>query len=73
MTRADAVAAGHGQVFYHRTKRNADGTAAKCRVTGVCRTWVTRPDDFRLPVKRGLRDSFYITPDNMADWLTKEP
>jgi hypothetical protein len=52
--------------FYHVTLRNADGTAARCRSNGRCKTWKTRPEDFRLPVKYGLRQCFCITPSNAA-------
>jgi len=46
--------------FVHEALKNADGSALRCRKTGKCKTWVTRPLDFRLPVKYGLRQSFYI-------------
>ena len=59
--------------FFHRTLRNADGSALRCRASGACKTWKTRPNEFRLPVKYGLRDSFYLTHDNAADWLTFDP
>ena len=55
--------------LHHIRLTNADGTPARCRVNGKCRTWVTRPDDFRLPVKHGLRDCFYITPTNAHEWV----
>lgn len=70
MTRDDAMTC---TAFYHRTLRNADGTAVRCRANGRCKTWKTRPDDFRLPVKYGLRKCFDITPSNAADWLTSDP
>lgn len=73
MTRADALAADYRDEFYHRTLRNADGTAVRCRVNGECKTWRTRPLDYRLPVKHGLRDCFYITPSNEQDWLLQDP
>jgi hypothetical protein len=73
VTFAIATAADYRTVFYHRSLRNRDGSAVRCRVTGRCKTWVRRPDDYRLPVKHGLRDSFYIEPSNAADWLTEEP
>jgi hypothetical protein len=66
-----ATKAGHCDTFYHRYLRNADGTACRCRVNGKCRTWKTRPGEFRLPVKHGLRDCFYITESN-TDWLTED-
>lgn len=40
----------------------------KCRKSGRCQTWKTRPDDFRLPVKHGLYESSAIVPSNMADF-----
>lgn len=59
--------------YYHATLRNADGSAVRCRVNGAMKTWKRRPDDFRLPVKHGLRDCFYITPQNVAEWLLVDP
>lgn len=68
VTKEQAIAAGMwGQMFYHVRLRNKDGTAVRCRSIGRCKTWKTRPDDWRLPVKHGRRDSF-LTPANAADW-----
>jgi hypothetical protein len=36
----------------------------RIRRNGQTKTWKTRPNDFRIPVKYGLRECFYITPDN---------
>lgn len=41
------------------------------RRNGATQTWKTRPDDFRIPVKWGLRDYFQITHLN-ADWFHAE-
>lgn len=60
-------------MFYHVTARNADGTAVRCRANGRCKTWKTRPDDFRLPVKYGLKRCFYLTPRNADEWLPYDP
>lgn len=60
-------------IFYHRSLRNADGTALRCRANGKLKVWKTRPDDFRLPVKYGLKQCFYITPRNAREWLTYDP
>jgi len=38
----------------------------ECRRNGAVKTWKTRPNDFRLPVKRGLWDYGYITHDDNA-------
>lgn len=43
-------------------------TITRCRVSGGCQTWKTRPDEFRLPVKHGLYESGEITERNAADF-----
>lgn len=73
LTRNDALNASYRQEFYHCTLRNADGTAVRCRVNGKCKTWQRRPDDFRLPVKYGLKQCFYITPANADEWCLTDP
>lgn len=52
----------------HVSLKQSSGAPVRCRVNGACRTWATRPDDFKLPVKHGLRDCFYITPANADQW-----
>lgn len=54
--------------FEHVTLKNKDGTPARCRAMGKCKVWKTRPNDFKLPVKYGMYDSFYITNDNANEW-----
>lgn len=39
-------------------------TLDRVRVSGKCKTWKTRPNEFRLPVKFGLYQSLAITNDN---------
>lgn len=51
----------HRGEFWHMTLKNADGTPIRCRVNGKCKTWKRTPNLFKLPVKHGMRDSFYIT------------
>lgn len=36
----------------------------RCRPNGAVKTWKTRPGEFRLPIKHGLRDCAYITQSN---------
>lgn len=55
--------------FWHRTERNIDGTPLRAKRTGVTKTWKTHPDDFRIPVKYGIRTNFYITPQNLNEWV----
>lgn len=54
--------------FTHVVAKNRDGTPFRCRANGQCQTWKTRPEEFKLPVKHGLRDCFYITHDNAKEW-----
>jgi len=35
-----------------------------CRRNGQTKTWVTRPNEFRVPIKHGFRECGYITDDN---------
>ncbi len=72
ITKEMAVSAHHRQEFHHKTLKNADGTALRCRVNGKCKTWKTREDDFRLPVKYGLRECFYINHNNAHEWSEEE-
>lgn len=48
-------------MFYDVTLKNADGTPYRWRRNGKTKTWKTRPDDFAIPVKRGLREYGIIT------------
>lgn len=59
--------------IYHLTLKNADGSAARARPNGKCQTWKTRPDAFKLPMKHGLRDCFYLTEANADQWSLTEP
>ena len=68
ITKQQAIDSYHRQEFHHVSEKNADGSAVRCRVNGKCKTWKTRPDDFQLPVKYGLKTCFYITQDNAHEW-----
>lgn len=54
--------------YWHRTMKNSDGSPLRVRKTGTLKTWKTRPGEFKLPVKHGLRDSGYITHENCHEW-----
>lgn len=62
-------------VFAMNDERNADGSHVRWRINGKMKTWKTRPDDYKIPVKHGLRDYGYITPKNVhlfhfnGDWI----
>lgn len=68
ITKEQAVTLSYREVLEHKTKSNADGTPMRCRVNGKCKTWKTRPEDYRLPVKYGMYQCFYITPENAEEW-----
>ena len=42
------------------------------RANGACKTWKTRPDEFRLPIKHGLYDFSYITQSNAGLFHTAD-
>jgi hypothetical protein len=72
ITKELAMTLPRGKTLYHATRKNADGSAKRCRIMGKCKSWVTRPNEFRLPVKHGMFDSFYITLDNASEWSNYE-
>ncbi len=59
------INARYGQEFYHKQ------SGSRVRVTGKCRAWKTRPEEFQLPVKFGLYKSLYIDNRNAGEWSTK--
>lgn len=56
------------EIFWSRTLTNADGSPLRVRRTGRLKTWKTRPGQYRLPVKYGLKTGTYITEENSSDW-----
>jgi len=65
MTLEEAKNLKHGQVLHHVSRKNADGTPQRWRVSGMVKTWKTRPDEIRVPVKYGLYGNDYITERTM--------
>lgn len=49
-----------GQILYHVTNRNADGTPQRWKVNGKVKTWKTRPSEVRVPIKNGLWGYDYL-------------
>ena len=68
ITKQQATSFGYRHELWHKDLKNSDGTPVRCRVNGQCKTWKTRPEEFRLPVKHGLRDCFYIENHNADEW-----
>ena len=46
--------------FEHVSAKNADGTPVRARRNGQTKTWKRDPARFRIPVKHGLKNCFYI-------------
>lgn len=67
--RITAQTADDASVFYHRTQTyKRSNTPIQVRRMGRTKRWVTRPTEFRIPVKYGMYDSFYIDHTNAHEW-----
>jgi hypothetical protein len=66
ITKAQAMTARH---FEHVSLKNSDGTPLRARANGQCQIWKTRPAEFKLPAKHGLKDYFYITEKTAHEWV----
>jgi len=71
VTKEQALAARYQDEFHcgecSRTIGPRGGITEKivrCRVSGACKVWKTRPAEFRLPVKHGLYESGAIEHTN---------
>jgi len=63
----------HGQYVYLVGEYDSTGHPSKARVSGKVQTWKTRPSDFKVPLKRGLYDTGYLTPGNANRFTLTEP
>lgn len=68
LTIEQAKALRHGQILHHWKQKNADGTPLRVCVNGKVQTWKTRPDECRIPVKRGLYSYGAITHRELEYW-----
>ena len=55
----------YGDTLYSTTNKNKDGSPQRWRVNGIVKTWKTRPEEVRVPIKHGLRLHGYVTHENM--------
>ena len=55
-----------GQVIYHTTNKNADGTPQRWRVNGKVKLWKRSPGKIQIPVKFGLYIYGYITEKDLT-------
>lgn len=56
------------QRFEHISLKNADKTSLRCKRNGKTKIWKTRPNEFKIPVKHGLYNYFYIDQNNCHEW-----
>ena len=68
MTLREAKALLYGDRLHHKTAKNADGTPQRFRVSGKPKTWKTRPNEVRVPCKRGMYENGYIDHNNMSEF-----
>lgn len=66
LTAADII---RNTEFHEANSTRQDGTCYRWRKNGALKLWKTRPDDFRQPVKYGLRSYDAITPLNADYWV----
>lgn len=72
ITKEIALTLRHGQILHHKTLKNAGKTPMRVRVTGKVKVWKTRPEEFRIPVKYGLKTCGYVENtyerNNSGEW-----
>lgn len=51
----------HGDILYHVTLKNSDGSAQRWRVNGKVKTWKRDVTRVQVPLKRGLYSHGYLT------------
>lgn len=66
----EAKALKQGQIVYHTSKKNADGTPMRAKVLSV-KTWKTIPECVTVSVKHGLYDYAKFTEDELDQIITE--
>jgi len=56
-----AIQLKHGDVIHHNELKNSNGTCQKFKVNGKVKLWKTKPNAFQIPIKRGLKEYYYLT------------
>lgn len=73
MVTKEELANKHGAgVLFHMTKTDAIDNPMQARLNGKIQTWVTRPTEFRQPMKYGLFTYFDITHETAHQWKLME-
>lgn len=55
-----------GEYIHHTSKKNADGTPMRARVTSI-KTWKTRPSDVEVHVKHGMYDYAVFSQSELSE------
>jgi hypothetical protein len=58
----------YGQHVCHKRLKNADGTPMRFKVNGRPKMWKTRPNEVRVPLKRGLYEYLYMDEHDLDDF-----
>ena len=58
----------YGVTVHHISATNADGTPQRFRVSGKPKVWKTRPNEVKVPVKRGMYEYGYLTEHNIHEF-----
>lgn len=53
-------------ILHYSGKLNVDGSPQRWRVNGKVKTWKTRPNEVKVPLKHGMYKFGYLTEKNMA-------
>lgn len=73
MTIEEAKKLTTGQIVYHKTSRNADGTPRRWTINGKVKLWKRDKSRVQVPIKHGLYSYAYITEYNCKSLcLTEE-
>jgi len=63
----------YGDIIYHKTAINADGSKQRFKVNGKVKTWKKNPSRIHIPLKRGLYEYGYLDEYDLEEFsLTKE-
>lgn len=54
-----------GDIVYHMTNKNADGTPQRWKVNGMVKTWKRDTARVKVPIKHGLYNYDYITENEL--------
>jgi hypothetical protein len=68
ITKEQAQALPYRAELWHVFLLDSQGKPVRCKVNGPCKTWKSRPEEFKLPVKHGLANHFNITEMNAGEW-----